>query len=130
MLSDVSKLVFFRCSFGSVSVLQILDRLASREGEGVDAYVRRPSEGVPGGFTVSGFLRLIQLFIDKKQVGRVYGGGGWGVLAYSRFCLPCLAARRVGPFGTLIDRAVVFLFEHRSHAPLSIRSSSSVFCLP
>ncbi|CAM9774739.1 unnamed protein product, partial [Hapterophycus canaliculatus] len=29
---------------------------------------RRPSEGVPGGFTVEGFLRLIQLFIDKKQV--------------------------------------------------------------
>ena len=57
------------------SVLQILDRLATREGEDVDAFVRRPSEGVPGGFTVKGFLRLIQLFIDKKQVRRVCCGG-------------------------------------------------------
>lgn len=59
-------------------MVQILDRLASREGQNVDAFVRRPSEGVPGGFTVDGFLRLIQLFIDKKQVGRACGGKGWG----------------------------------------------------
>eukprot|EP00752_Nemacystus_decipiens_P001317 g1307.t1 len=50
------------------SLRTILDRLATRQGEDVDAFVRRPSEGVPGGFTVKGFLRLMQLFIDKKQM--------------------------------------------------------------
>eukprot|EP00903_Cladosiphon_okamuranus_P007205 g6994.t2 len=50
------------------SLRTILDRLASQEGKDVDAFVRRPSEGVPGGFTVNGFLRLIRLFIDKKQM--------------------------------------------------------------
>lgn len=49
----------------------------------MDAFVRRPGEGVPGGFTVDGFLRLIQLFIDKKQVrpserlARGRGPVGW-----------------------------------------------------
>lgn len=86
-------------------MLQILDRLATREGEDVDAFVRRPSEGVPGGFTVKGFLRLIQLFIDKKQVrrvrgagGRGTGGGGGGVPFYSSFLLAFLRNPLGGAF--------------------------------
>lgn len=64
------------------SALEILERLASEGGQDVEAFVKRPrpSEGVPGGFTVDGFLRLIQLFIDKKQVILYYivtGKGGW-----------------------------------------------------
>ncbi|CAN0064202.1 unnamed protein product, partial [Scytosiphon promiscuus] len=49
---------------------QILERLASERGQDVETFVKRPrpNEGVPGGFTVEGFLRLIQLFIDKKQM--------------------------------------------------------------
>ncbi|CAM9837974.1 unnamed protein product, partial [Ectocarpus fasciculatus] len=47
---------------------QILGRLASEGGEAAEKFVQVQRGDSPGGFTEEGFLRLIQLFIDKKQM--------------------------------------------------------------
>ncbi|CAM9357392.1 unnamed protein product, partial [Ectocarpus sp. 6 AP-2014] len=50
------------------SLRKILGRLASEGGEDVEKFVQEGRGGNPKGFTEEGFLRLIQLFIDKKQM--------------------------------------------------------------
>ncbi|CAM9807251.1 unnamed protein product [Pylaiella littoralis] len=50
------------------SLRKILSRLAAGGGQDADEYFRWRSEGAQGAFTVEGFLRLIQLFIDKKHM--------------------------------------------------------------
>lgn len=62
---------FLRCvsrSNAHVIPQQILEREAVPGVQDEASLVRRASEGVPGGITVDGFVCLMRLFIEKKQV--------------------------------------------------------------
>lgn len=57
------------CVSGVFFFLQILEKVAMPGMQDSAAMlVRQSSEAGAGGITVDGFLRLLQLFIEKKQV--------------------------------------------------------------
>lgn len=49
--------------------MQILIKLANKAGQDPGAYIRQLGE-VAAGFTEEGFLRLFQLFVENKHVGK------------------------------------------------------------